>query len=254
MLSPDQTKCGVVLADIGAETIDIAIYNNEILQYTAVVPMAGRDITKDILNTLRITMYNAEKIKKEYGHALVNTGAADEIFQIAGIGGQNPIQLSKNDLAHIIQAKLVEILDCITKIVTTSEVKFNAGLVLTGGSAMLPGIADLAQDVIGMPVQTLLPIISDIEGLTKEVEHPGLSTALGLTLFGFEEKNDDSGNYFQPTNVDTNETQNDNGRQRTDQTRIVVPVVPEPVEDYKSKLFDKVKDLLNITKKHISQL
>ncbi|MCS6966177.1 MAG: cell division protein FtsA [Candidatus Kapabacteria bacterium] len=186
VLESEEREVGVALVDIGGGTTDIAIFEEGVVRYTAVFGIAGRQITDDIRRGLGIIAAQAEEIKQRYGHALQESILHDEVFMIPGIGGRKPMEISKSLLCQIIQPRVEEILEFVLAEIHRAGYlnRLPAGVVLTGGTALLRGIDELAQRIFRMPVKIGFP--SARGGLAPEVAHPMYSTAVGLLLFTIE--------------------------------------------------------------------
>lgn len=184
VLDDDEREVGVALIDIGGGTTDIAIFHENVIRHTAIIPVAGNKVTEDIAIGLGILNNTAENIKKEYGHATVESILHDECFMIPGISGRSPLEIEKNLLARIIGPRMEEIFECCFEEFRKSGYinRLPAGIVLTGGSALLRGSEDLAMRIFGMPVKLGLPSGHLYRGLAQEIENPIYSTAVGLVL------------------------------------------------------------------------
>lgn len=188
VLEPEEKEVGVALVDIGGGTTDIAIFDEGVVRYTAVFGIAGRQITDDIRRGLGIITAQAEEIKRTYGHAVQESILHDEVFPIPGIGGRKPMEISKSLLCQIIQPRVEEILEFVLAEIHRAGYlhRLPAGVVLTGGTALLRGIDELAQRLFQLPVKIGFP--SARGGLAAEVAHPMYATAVGLVLFGLEQR------------------------------------------------------------------
>jgi len=184
VLYQDEKEMGVILIDIGAGTTDIVIYIEGSVWYTAVVPIGGDLITNDIAIGLRTPIGRAEEIKKDSGCALVEMVGANEMIEVPGVGGRNPKNLPRRVLAGIIQPRMKELLEFVYEEIQTSG--YNdvtpAGLVITGGTSMLYGISELAEDIFRMQVRIGYP--REVKGLFNRVKDPSFATGVGLVLRG----------------------------------------------------------------------
>lgn len=187
VLDEEEKEVGVALIDIGGGTTDIAIFEDNTIRHTAVVGIAGRMVTDDIRRGLGIIGEQAERIKREYGCALETMILNDEVFMIPGIGGRKPMEISKRTLCQIIQPRMEEILEFAMIELKKSGYlrRLSAGVVLTGGGALLRGSAELAQSVLGMPVKIGIPAGFGGAALAPEVESPVYATAVGLVIDAF---------------------------------------------------------------------
>ncbi len=184
VLDSDEKEVGVALIDIGGGTTDIAIFEEGIVRFTSGFGIAGKQVTDDIKKGLGIIPSQAERIKREFGHAFMNNIMHDDLFMVPGIGGRKPMEITKSFLCRIIQPRYEEIFEFALSEIRRSGYsgRLGAGIVLTGGSALVGGIEELAQEVFGMPVKIGIPSGVSYSGLVQEVENPMYSTAVGLVL------------------------------------------------------------------------
>lgn len=183
VLSADEKTLGVALVDIGGGTTDIAVFSEGSLKHTAVLPVGGNYVTSDIATGLRTPLAEAEKIKIEYGCAFTPLIPKDEMIEVPSVGGREPREVSRQILGRIIEPRMDEILTMVQKEINRSgcEDILAAGIVLTGGGAILEGIPELAEQIFNVPVRRGLPI--GIGGLTAIVESPVFATGVGLILY-----------------------------------------------------------------------
>lgn len=190
VLSPMELEAGVALVDIGGGTTDIAIFQDEIIRHTAVIPFGGNVITEDIKEGCLIMRNQAEQLKVKFGSALAQQANDNEIVSIPGLRGYGAKEISVRNLAHIIQARMEEILEYVYYEIKHSgfENKLIGGIVLTGGGSELRNLVQLVEYVTGMAARIGYPT----EHLTKtegeEVGHPMYSTGVGLIVKGFEDE------------------------------------------------------------------
>lgn len=184
VLEEDEKEVGVGLIDIGGGTTDIAVFEDGTIRHTSVIGIAGQMVTNDIRKGLGIIGEQAERIKREYGYAYGAMILNDESFMIPGIGGRKPMEINKSMLARIIQPRMEEILEfSLTELKRSGYLRhLSAGVVLTGGGALLRGSAELAQEVLGMPVKVGIPAGFGGAALAPEVESPIYATGVGLVL------------------------------------------------------------------------
>lgn len=179
-LTPDERELGVVLVDIGGGTTDIAIYTGGAIRHTAVLPIAGDQITNDIAAMLRTPTPDAEEIKLRYGIAKQVLASPDEMVEVPGLGDRGPRLVNRQALGAVIEPRVEELFGLVQQVVRDSgyEDLLASGIVLTGGSALLPGIVELAEDVFLKPVRVAAP---DYEGgLADVMRSPRFSTVMGL--------------------------------------------------------------------------
>jgi cell division protein FtsA len=180
VLGPNERQMGVIVCDIGGGTTDMAIYIDGDVWHTMVLSVGGNHITSDIAHGLRMSLETAEQVKKQYGYAIKSEIREDEVFTARAFGEETPVQVSRRDLAHIIEARVDEIFQLLLQEVKRSgyDGLLPAGMVLTGGSSLLPGIKQLASQVMGMPVRIAKP--EHLVGLVDQLNSPSYSTSIGL--------------------------------------------------------------------------
>lgn len=179
-LTADEKELGVVLVDIGGGTTDVAIFTNGAIRHTAVVPIAGDQITSDIAAMLRTPTPDAEEIKLRYGIAKQVLADPDEYIEVPGLGDRPNRQVKRQALGAVIEPRVEELFVFVQNIVRESgyEELLASGIVLTGGSSLMPGIVELAEDVFLKPVRVAVPAY---EGSLADVMHnPRFSTVIGL--------------------------------------------------------------------------
>ncbi len=184
VLHPDEKEVGVALIDIGGGTTDIAVFEDNTIRHTAVVAVAGNNVTDDIRKGLGVMRDQAEDLKCNYGAAIADAITEDEAITIPGIGGRTEKTIGRGVLAQIIQPRMEEILE-----IAGIEIKrsgygrhLSAGVVVTGGGSMVPGTADLAAEVLGVEARVGYPM-GMAGGLVEKVSDPKYATAVGLVLF-----------------------------------------------------------------------
>ena len=184
VLSDDEKALGVALIDIGGGTTDIAIFSEGGIKHTAVLPVGGNYVTSDIATGLRTPLAEAERIKIKYGCAFMPLIPKDETIEVPSVGGREPREVSRQILGRIIEPRMDEILGMASKEIIRSgcEDILAAGVVLTGGAAILEGVPELAEQIFNMPVRRGCP--TGIGGLTDVVNSPLYATGVGLALFG----------------------------------------------------------------------
>ncbi|VTU14073.1 MULTISPECIES: cell division protein FtsA [unclassified Variovorax] len=180
VLTEDERELGVVLVDIGAGTTDVAIFTNGAIRHTAVIPIAGDLITSDIAMALRTPTKDAEDIKVENGYAKQLLADPETQVEVPGLGDRGPRMLSKQALAGVIEPRVEEIFSLVQQVVRESgyEEVLSSGVVLTGGSAVMPGMIELGEDIFLKPVRRGIPKYSS--ALSDMVAQPRAATVMGL--------------------------------------------------------------------------
>jgi cell division protein FtsA len=188
VLTEDEKELGVMLIDIGGGTTDIAIFSKGSIRYTAVLPLGGDHITSDIAIGMRSSLSAAEDIKRQYGCALMSMVDSKETIDVPTIGENKPRPIARKMLCQIIQPRMEEMLTLMQKELLKSGFKefLSAGAVITGGTALLKGIGELAQQVLHLPVRVGYP--QGVGGLTDAMNNPIYATGVGLVLFGSRAK------------------------------------------------------------------
>ncbi len=188
VLSKQEKEAGVVLVDIGGGTTDLAIFQDEIIRHTAVIPLGGNAITEDIKEGCSIIRNQAEALKKSFGSALASENKDEEIVSIPGLKGREPKEISLRNLASIIQARMEEIIEHVYYEVKTSGFEKNliAGIVLTGGGSQLKHVAQLTEFITGMDTRIGYPNEHLAKSISGEIGSPMHATGVGLVIKGFE--------------------------------------------------------------------
>jgi cell division protein FtsA len=183
VLSETERNMGVIVCDIGGGTTDLAIYIDGDVWHTMVLAVGGNHITSDIAHGLRLPIDEAEKVKKQYGHAIKAEVGEDESFRVRSFGDDQATQIPRRDLSHVIEARTEEIFELILDEIKRSgyDGLLPAGMVLTGGSSLLPGIRPLASKVLGLPVRLARP--ENLVGLVDQLNSPAYATSVGLLYF-----------------------------------------------------------------------
>ena len=184
VLTEDEKELGVCLVDIGGGTTDIAVFKQGAIRHTAVVPIAGDQMTNDIAVAFRTPTQAAEDIKVKHGCALRQLADAREIIEVPGVDGREAKQLSVQTLAEVLEPRIVELYELVLSELRRSgmEDMIASGIVITGGSAMMRGMVELGEEVFHMPVRMGLPRY--VGGLSEVVGNPRFATAVGLVLMG----------------------------------------------------------------------
>lgn len=188
VLTDDEKEAGVVLVDIGGGTTDVAVYYDNVIRHTAVIPFGGNVVTKDIKEGCAILQRHAEQLKIQYGSALGDIAPDDKVVSIPGIGGREPKEISFKSLAYIIQSRMEEIIDAVNFEIQNSGYadRIAAGVVITGGGAMLKHLPQLMKFKTAMDVRIGLPNEHLAGSSRNEINQPMYATAVGLIMRGFE--------------------------------------------------------------------
>ena len=188
VLTEDEKEAGVVLVDIGGGTTDVAVYYDDIIRHTAVIPFGGNVITKDIKEGCAILQRHAEQLKIQYGSALGDLAPDDKVVSIPGIGGRDPKEISFKSLAYIIQSRMEEIIDAVNFEIQNSGYadKLAAGVVITGGGAMLRHLPQLMKFKTAMDVRIGIPNEHLAGSARNEINQPMYATSVGLIMRGFD--------------------------------------------------------------------
>lgn len=180
VLSETERQMGVAVVDIGGGTTDMAIYIDGDVWHTMVIAVGGNHVTSDIAHGLRLPITQAEEVKLKFGHALQSAVNPEEQFTIRSFGEDQPTRIDRINLALIIEARMAEIFDLVLREIRRSgyDGMLPAGVVLTGGSSLIPGNRQLASQVMGVPCRIAKP--QNLVGLTDQLDLPAYSTSVGL--------------------------------------------------------------------------
>lgn len=186
VLNEDEKELGVCIVDIGGGTTDIAIFTEGAIKHTAVIPIAGDQVTNDIAMALRTPTQNAEEIKIKYACALTQLASEEHVFQVPSVGERPPQELSRQRLAEVVEPRYEELFTLVLDEIRRSgfEDLIPAGVVLTGGTSKMEGVVQLAEEIFHMQVRVASP--SNIKGLSDVVGNPIYSTGVGLLMYGLE--------------------------------------------------------------------
>lgn len=184
VLTDDEKDLGVCLVDIGGGTTDIAVFTDGAIRHTAVIPIAGDQVTNDIAMALRTPTPNAEEIKIKYACALASLAGENETIKVPSVGERVDRDLSRQALAEVVEPRYDELFTLIQAELRRSgfEDLIAAGIVLTGGTSKMEGVVELAEEIFHMPVSIGKP--QGVTGLTDIIRNPIYSTAVGLLLYG----------------------------------------------------------------------
>ncbi|WP_334108449.1 cell division protein FtsA [Methylobacillus sp.] len=184
VLTEDEKELGVCLVDIGGGTTDIAVFKQGAIRHTAVVPIAGDQITNDVAVAFRTPTQSAEEIKIKHGCALRQLADPREVVEVPGVDGRDPRQLSVQTLAEVIEPRVVELYEFVLGELRRSgmEEMIASGIVITGGSSLMKGMVELGEEIFHMPVRLGMP--RSVGGLSEVVGNPRYATGVGLVLMG----------------------------------------------------------------------
>jgi cell division protein FtsA len=187
-------EAGVAIVDIGGGTTDLAVFYEGILKHTAVIPYGGENITNDIKNGLGVLKTQAEQMKVQFGYALADEAKSNAYITIPGLRGQNPKEISVKNLAHIIQARMSEILDFVVyhlKQIGMDNKMLNGGIILTGGGSQLKHLIQLTEYTTGVNARIGYPNEHLASGHIDELTKPMYATCVGLILKGYNDYEND---------------------------------------------------------------
>jgi len=184
VLSDEEKELGILLIDLGGGTTDVALFRDGAIWHTGVLPLGGDHISNDVAVGLRTPTAEAEELKKRHGCALTALVREDEVISVPSVGGRKARELSRQILSEIIQPRVEEIFTLVARELTKAglEDAAAAGVVVTGGASILPGVPKLAEQVFDLPVRRGLP--TGVGGLSDVVRSPIYSTGVGLALYG----------------------------------------------------------------------
>ncbi len=188
VLTDEEKEAGVVLVDIGGGTTDVAIYYDSVIRHTAVIPFGGNMVTSDIREGCSILQKHAEDLKIKFGYAIGDIAPENKVVSIPGIAGREPKEISFKNLAYIIQSRMEEILDAVNFEIQNSGFadKLTAGVVITGGGAMLKNLPQLVKYKTAMDVRIGLPNVHLSGKARDEINQPMYATSVGLIMKGLE--------------------------------------------------------------------
>ncbi|PAV26065.1 cell division protein FtsA [Tamilnaduibacter salinus] len=187
VLTDDEKELGVCVVDVGGGTTDIAVFTAGAIRHTAVIPIAGDQVTNDIAMALRTPTQNAEEIKIKYACALTQLAGADETIKVPSVGERAPRDLSRQALAEVVEPRYEELFTLVQSELRRSgfEDLIPAGIVITGGSSTMEGVVELAEEIFHMPVRLASP--QAVSGMTDVINNPVYATGVGLLIHGFRQ-------------------------------------------------------------------
>jgi len=241
VLTEDEKEAGVALVDIGGGTTDVAVYYDDVIRHTAVIPFGGNVITRDIKEGCAILQRQAESLKLQFGSALGDLAQEDKVVTIPGISGRDPKEISFRSLAYIIQSRMEEIIDAVSYEIENSGYmdKLSAGIVLTGGGSMLKHLNQLVKFKTGMDVRIGFPGDKMAADSLDEINQPMFSTSIGLLLKGLE--------YYE-------ERQEEMVIREPEEMEVLEEVTAEKEEEKRVKKGIKKGKILENLKNHLSDI
>ncbi len=182
VLTPEEKELGTLVIDIGGGTTDLAVFENGSISFASVIPVGGAHFTHDLVEGLRTSREEAERIKIECGSVLPEQVSPDEVVTIQGLGMRGSYEYPRKEICEYLRARGAELMELVRDDLIHSGVRERliAGVVLTGGGSMMNGILELAESILQMPVRQGLPL--GFDGLSKELAHPTYACAVGLTM------------------------------------------------------------------------
>ncbi|MDQ6950457.1 MAG: cell division protein FtsA [Mariprofundales bacterium] len=184
VLQPEEKEIGVILVDIGGGTTDIAVFINGSIRHTSVIPIGGDHLTNDLVVGLRTSPREADQLKRKHGACMPSMVAPDEMIEIPSVGGREPRAMPRQVMIQILEPRMEELFEMVKAHLEQSGFhnQVSAGVVLTGGSSLLKGAVELAEEIFDAPVRLGRP--SGVGGLVDVVATPVYSTGVGLVLYG----------------------------------------------------------------------
>jgi len=188
VLTEDEKQLGVCLIDIGGGTTDIAVFSEGAIRHTAVIPIAGDQVTNDVAIALRTPTQNAENLKIQYGCALNELADMEEIIDIPSMGDNKAKRFSRLELVEAIEPRFEELFTLVRAELSRIGIEelLGCGIVVTGGSARLEGVVELAEEVFRLPVRLGIP--RNVHGLVDVIRNPSYATGVGLLLYGLSSR------------------------------------------------------------------
>lgn len=203
VLSDDEKEAGVCLVDIGGGTTDIAIFHENIIRHTAVIPLGGNIITEDIKQGCMVMQYQAELLKTKFGKAIAEEASPNEIVSIPGLRDRAPKEISIKNLSHIIEARMQDVIELVHSEIITSgfQTKLAGGIVITGGGSQLQGLQQLFEYMTGMDARIGYPNEHLGKSKVEAVKTPMYATAVGLVLSGIRAIDERENRYMEKSEV-----------------------------------------------------
>ncbi|MCC5930034.1 MAG: cell division protein FtsA [Cyclobacteriaceae bacterium] len=236
VLSEEEKEAGICLVDIGGGTTDIAIFHENIIRHTAVIPLGGNIITQDIKQGCNVMEHQAELLKTKFGKAIAEEASPNEIVSIPGLRNRPPKEISLKNLAHIIEARMQEIIELVHAEIIASgfDTRLSGGIVITGGGALLQNLQQLVEYMTGHETRIGYPNEHLGRSKIEMVKSPMYSTTIGLVLSGFRAL-DERDNRYQESMLRA-------GMQRRERTAKSKDFLKSIIDKTKSLLIDDIDD------------
>jgi cell division protein FtsA len=189
-LSPDEMELGVALLDIGGGTTDLAVFCDGTIRHTTEIGLGGHNLTNDLSVGLRTPLQDAERLKEDFGCAISSMVKSNHVVDVPTVGDREPRKVTQKVMVDMLQARMVEILEMVNQDLINCGLKnrINGGIVLTGGTALLANLAELAEQIFDLPVRIGYPV--QIGGKVREVHTPRCTTGVGLVMYGRQHQAD----------------------------------------------------------------
>ncbi len=190
VLSADEMELGVAIVDIGGGTTDLAVFCDGTIRHTCEIGLGGHNLTNDLSVGLRTPLQEAERLKEDFGGAIASIIKPNLVVDVPTVGDRDPRKVTQKVLVDILEARMIEILEMVDRELVASGQKnrINGGVVITGGTALLANIVDLAEQIFDMPVRIGYPV--GVTGRVDEVYSPRCTTAVGLVMYGRKKSKD----------------------------------------------------------------
>jgi cell division protein FtsA len=193
VLSKDEMELGVALIDIGGGTTDLAVFYDGTIRHTCEIGLGGHNLTNDLSVGLRTPLQEAERLKEDFGGAISSIIKPNLVVEVPTVGDREPRKVTQKVLVDILEARIIEILEMMNRelVISGQKNKINGGIVITGGTALLANLVDLAEQIFDLPVRVGYPL--GISGKIDELHNPRCTTAVGLVMFGRNNQNINGG-------------------------------------------------------------
>ena len=193
VLSKDEMELGVALIDICGGTTDLAVFYDGTIRHTCEIGLGGHNLTNDLSVGLRTPLQEAERLKEDFGGAISSIIKPNLVVEVPTVGDREPRKVTQKVLVDILEARIIEILEMMNRelVISGQKNKINGGIVITGGTALLANLVDLAEQIFDLPVRIGYP--SGISGKIDELQNPRCTTAVGLVMFGRNNQNINGG-------------------------------------------------------------